>query len=113
MTGLPEAEPAQRFARAAPPILAGDPPAERLVMQRAEVRRRQEIVVGRDAEALGRDIKLFEQPALRRKAIDHAPLAADFIVAQGDFTSSSSRRRPGPTVQPLGMRTSGSRPSPG
>ncbi len=70
-----ETENVKRVGCFAPPIRAGDAPAERLVMQLAGMGRLAEIIFRRNAEALGREIELFEQPALRRETIDHAPLA--------------------------------------
>ena len=71
-------------------------------MQLARVRRLAEITFRRDAETLGREIELFEQPALRREAVDHALLAVAVFRMERNFDregTSSSRRRPGPTCQ--------------
>jgi len=75
-------------------------------MQLALVRRLAEITFWRDTETLGREIELFEQPALRREAVDHALFALAVFRMERNFNRkiiSSSRRRPGPICRRLGL----------
>ena len=64
-------------------------------MQLAWVGRFAEIAFRCDTETLGREIELFEQPALRSEALDYAPLAAEGLSGNGDRMYKQSRPKPG------------------
>src|SRR5438270_12386408 len=77
--------------------------------------RRAEFVIRRDPEPFDSAVKLRQQPALRREAVDHLLLSPDLLSVERNrrARNSASRRRPGPLCQRLCRWISGSRLAPG